>query len=533
MKPIQIALAPTRSRALNMFFGVVLALVSVLFFCALATYHIMDPSWNTATDPSVAGAGPGQIANWVGPFGAFLSDLLLQWMGITAFLLPLWIGGVAWGWMRSRPGGSAMLRTVGMAMALLFVPALFALLPWHWRWAHAVPVEGVTGRLISGMLVAYLNVQGAWIVTGVLAVAGLYFASSISFWAVKESLADQWVRLQALYERWRNWRDERADRRAEEMYEEQNRPGPSQSLYAGAIGAEKAGEPIAQKSPGRLAAWFGRKPTVPEPDPVDEPAVQRAAVARAEEPIPIARRSSIWDRMGEGEPAAPGRTSAGVPEARPDVAVPVRPMTSVAAAARTASAEAFAELRSPGGVPSQASEARPGPPGFAGSGVPSQVSNAGRLGAPGFVPEARRVEARPEAPVPEPRASVPLPMRAEPAAPQQPQGNGIQIHERADAETRHAVVAPKNVAGFKLPPSTLLNAGGGPQAIREDELREEAKVLVEKCAEFDVRGQVVQINPGPMVTTYEFKPEAVLSKAFSTGQSATASEPSSIFSVSR
>jgi S-DNA-T family DNA segregation ATPase FtsK/SpoIIIE len=31
---------------------------------------------------------------------------------------------------------------------------------------------------------------------------------------------------------------------------------------------------------------------------------------------------------------------------------------------------------------------------------------------------------------------------------------------------------------------------------------------VEKCAEFDVRGQVVQINPGPMVTTFEFKPEA-------------------------
>ena len=102
-------------------------------------------------------------------------------------------------------------------------------------------------------------------------------------------------------------------------------------------------------------------------------------------------------------------------------------------------------------------------------------------------------------------------MRAEPATPPQPPqplGTGIQIHERADAETRHAVVAPKNVAGFKLPPSTLLNSGGGPQAIREDELRDEAKVLVEKCAEFDVRGQVVQINPGPMVTTYEFKPEA-------------------------
>jgi hypothetical protein len=64
MKPIQIALAPTRSRPLNMFLGVVLALVSVLFFCALATYHTSDPSWNTAADPSIA--GPGAVANWVG-----------------------------------------------------------------------------------------------------------------------------------------------------------------------------------------------------------------------------------------------------------------------------------------------------------------------------------------------------------------------------------------------------------------------------------------------------------------------------------
>ena len=44
--------------------------------------------------------------------------------------------------------------------------------------------------------------------------------------------------------------------------------------------------------------------------------------------------------------------------------------------------------------------------------------------------------------------------------------------------------------------------------MREDDLRSQARVLVEKCAEFDVRGQVVQINPGPVVTTFEFRPEA-------------------------
>ncbi len=84
----------------------------------------------------------------------------------------------------------------------------------------------------------------------------------------------------------------------------------------------------------------------------------------------------------------------------------------------------------------------------------------------------------------------------------------IAIHSRADAEAHAVTVAPKHVSGFKLPSSTLLSEGEGPQSVREDELREEARVLVEKCAEFDVRGQVVQINPGPMVTTFEFKPEA-------------------------
>jgi len=506
MKPIQIALAPTRNRPLNMFLGVVLALVSVLFFCALATYHTSDPSWNTAADP----AGPGAIANWVGPFGAFSGDLLLQSIGFTAFFLPLWMGGVAWGWMRSRPGGSAVLRMTGILMSVVFVPALFAMLPWHWRWAHAVPVEGVLGRLVSGMLVAYLNIQGAWIVAAVLATSGLYFASSISFWAVKETMADRWIQMQSWRDRWRNWREERADQRAdeEEFEEDENAPGPPQRLFTGALGAEEAEEPVAQRPPSRLAALFGRKNRATEADPVDQPAIQRAASAKSgEEPIPITRRSSIWDRTPETGTPAPVRASTQVSETGPPpqgrrpvpgdpgpgapapatTTIPVRPIPVPAqpmATRRTAAEEAFAEMRGGVNAPSQVSEARPGAP------APNDM---------------RRIESRPEAAVPQ---AAPAPMRPEPMPAPEPVGTGIQIHERADAEARHAVVAPKNVAGFKLPPSTLLNAGGGPQAIREDELRDEAKVLVEKCGEFDVRGQVVQINPGPMVTTYEFKPEA-------------------------
>ena len=69
----------------------------------------------------------------------------------------------------------------------MFVPAVLGLLPWHWRWLHAVPVEGVMGRLMAGTLVVYLNIQGAWLVAAVLAGAGVYFASAVSFWVIKQA----------------------------------------------------------------------------------------------------------------------------------------------------------------------------------------------------------------------------------------------------------------------------------------------------------------------------------------------------------
>ena len=44
--------------------------------------------------------------------------------------------------------------------------------------------------------------------------------------------------------------------------------------------------------------------------------------------------------------------------------------------------------------------------------------------------------------------------------------------------------------------------------IDERELMDSARLLEEKCREFSVEGSVVQIHPGPVVTTFEFKPDA-------------------------
>ena len=84
----------------------------------------------------------------------------------------------------------------------------------------------------------------------------------------------------------------------------------------------------------------------------------------------------------------------------------------------------------------------------------------------------------------------------------------IAFGKRADANIQSIALPPKSVRGYKLPSSSLLHRDAIQTMVREDALREEARLLIEKCAEFGVNGNVEQINPGPVVTTFEFRPDA-------------------------
>jgi DNA segregation ATPase FtsK/SpoIIIE, S-DNA-T family len=61
---------------------------------------------------------------------------------------------------------------------------------------------------------------------------------------------------------------------------------------------------------------------------------------------------------------------------------------------------------------------------------------------------------------------------------------------------------------YAYPPMALLDSPKTERKIDERELMEGARMLEDKCREFSVEGSVVQIHPGPVVTTYEFKPDA-------------------------
>ncbi|MFN0278997.1 MAG: DNA translocase FtsK [Pyrinomonadaceae bacterium] len=68
--------------------------------------------------------------------------------------------------------------------------------------------------------------------------------------------------------------------------------------------------------------------------------------------------------------------------------------------------------------------------------------------------------------------------------------------------------AAQNFDNYKLPDSTLLSEVPKPLTHKESELRETATLLAQKAAEFNVPGKVMHIAPGPIVTTFEFKPDA-------------------------
>ena len=61
---------------------------------------------------------------------------------------------------------------------------------------------------------------------------------------------------------------------------------------------------------------------------------------------------------------------------------------------------------------------------------------------------------------------------------------------------------------YELPSTELLNEVPDRNAYDSAELKEIAARIKSKFAEFNVQGNVVQINPGPVVTTFELKPEA-------------------------
>ncbi len=370
--------APTRNRRLNELVGLVLSVSALLLFLALASYSPLDPSLNSASILTKSHAA----RNWIGIFGAYLSDLVLQFWGVGSFLLPIFMGMLGVRWFRSRTVQSPVAKTLGGIWLLMFVPALLAILPGHFRWMGSIPVEGLVGRIVGDVLIRYLNLAGAYIVcTTVLAVA-LYLTTAFSFATIELWAPTRFAFIVALRDRFQDWQHERVRKRQQEELEKRRAEKPTVT---------------AQLVPARPAP---PRQEASRQDP-EIPGVQSAA------PVP---RNGIERMMAEETMAEEQHHSA--------------------------------------------------------TAAPPQDAQATGAGAE------------------------------------------VEVSDRADSEHKPKTTLPKIAGSYKLPPSSLLHRPDEQQSVNEDELKIVAQVLTAKYAEFEVHGQVTQINPGPVVTTFEFKPEA-------------------------
>src|SRR2546421_11449816 len=120
MKSISRFFPPTNNRRLNELIGFLLCVSALLLFLALASYSPLDPSFNSASVLT----GSHAARNWIGLVGAVIADLMLQFWGIGAFLIPVFAIGLGIRWLRSRRVMSPIgTSECGRGMMIL-VPAL-------------------------------------------------------------------------------------------------------------------------------------------------------------------------------------------------------------------------------------------------------------------------------------------------------------------------------------------------------------------------------------------------------------------------
>jgi len=129
--------------------GLILASSGLLLILVLLTYERGDPSWNTAVNPE---ANP-KIANILGLPGAYVADLLMQWVGVASYLL----GGIVMAWglrIMSHRGLSRLplrvfLAMIGVLLASIFFAQVPAFPGWQLTHGH---LGGTAGAILLAAL---------------------------------------------------------------------------------------------------------------------------------------------------------------------------------------------------------------------------------------------------------------------------------------------------------------------------------------------------------------------------------------------
>lgn len=459
--------APGQTRSSTREYAAVLAFASaVFFFLCLASYDPRDPSFNVDTTRPVS--------NLCGLVGSHIADTLVQLSGLSSFVLPV-------------------------ALLILGLRALVPLrrpLPWSGLFAVFVLISGASvlmerygagpflnfavghpggalGAFLHSSFFKFFGSAGEIVLSLTLLVLCVLHLAQVPVRSVVncsqrfvslsvDLLWEGWERIKAPYLEFR-------ERREESLAMERIRPNP---------GSERRASSIA----GRIRPMNSVRPesSGANPDSVDsmgwEPMPRPSRADRI--PMVLPDEDPSCDDCDDDEivprkePAAPAPVKAVWQEARPTENRP-RPDAPAPVTEREMEAAIEEYLR-------QKTASQPQPAKAASRPQPNAVS-----------------QLQPKA------ASVTEPPSKAPEENQRP----IKVTKRADEEipsSKSGVPQPAGEDDYEFPPLDLLDTPPrSGRSVDERTLERNAMTLEQKLADLGIKGEVVEIHPGPVITMYE------------------------------
>jgi len=458
-------IAPKNTRR-NEIIAVAMFAVSLLMTLCLVTYNPNDPSW--------VASGASGARNWTGSVGANVAAAMFQSFGLAAALLPLLLVAASWRRFRTRRIHAPLSRVIGLVTLTIAVASLLALFVAEPIFDRSFNAGGFVGVLVALSLKGMLNTVGTSVILLAAAAVGLLLATNFSFVNAYErtaaALSNPSGTFRKTLERVQAWR---AERRAQALARADARR-EARDAREREIEAQRIADAEAANANAVLVS-----PTSPDKRGAksDMASAASAAIKRNAAASPTSQADEARSREDE--------IRAQLAEAEADLASLVaRPTRSSALSAKTGEA---------------ASEVQP-------VAQSRRVAGAAESETPSV--GAKRPTAR-ETPDVTDMLSTAAVVRTEFVEEEEDmpfERNLPKTVEREAARSKNAK-AVAALLDYKFPAMEFLNAAPPRREQADDELLQIEQRVAEKCKEFNVTGQIKHICPGPVVTTYEFKPD--------------------------
>jgi DNA segregation ATPase FtsK/SpoIIIE, S-DNA-T family len=445
----------TKKSLANEVLAVVLVAAAILLVLSLFSHKPDDPSVNVVSPKHEPG-------NLIGVVGAFISDEFLQWFGLASFLIPALLVIVALRAFSTTRPGFPTRKAIGATLLLIVFSGFLELFPVMKIWLTPQPNGGAIGQIIESRLEKLMGAAGAAIVLAAASVLTLMLTMEISLarvgrWvsSIREARAEIHQTKPTVFSRFTAWWEARSEQRR---------------LLATQHRAEKAEE---QKRKDEEKAERERTKQIEQAREREERKLRMEEARRLKEEQRPTVRGPIVETITASAP-------------RPEIAIAGSGMSGGAGVRMASSAESVEAVPAMPATRLQMREV-----------VQEHAVRVEQIRA-GLSPLAAEITMDPT--VAEMISTASIVRTA--------------ATERAETEARGAKQARRKngvetLAGYvyKLPTIDLIEPPIGHFEQAEEELRERATILAEKCKEFAVTGHIHRINPGPVVTTFEFKPD--------------------------